>query len=89
MPKIKNAVLFEVSWEVCNKVGGIHTVLRSKIAQAVAASKAVSIVGGGDTVAAVHKAGVADRISHISTGGGASLEYLAYETLPGIEALES
>ena len=59
-----------------------------KIAQAVAASKAVSIVGGGDSVAAVHKAGVADRISHISTGGGASLEYLAYETLPGIEALE-
>jgi len=59
-----------------------------KIAQAVASSKAVSIVGGGDSVAAVHKAGVADRISHISTGGGASLEYLAYETLPGIEALE-
>ncbi len=60
-----------------------------KIAEAVAASKAVSIVGGGDLVAAVHKAGVADRISHISTGGGASLEYLAYETLPGIEALDS
>jgi len=59
-----------------------------KIAQAVASSKAVSIVGGGDSAAAVHKAGVADRISHISTGGGASLEYLAHETLPGIEALE-
>jgi len=60
-----------------------------KIAEAVAASKAVSIVGGGDSVAAVHKAGVADRISHISTGGGACLEFLAYETLPGIEALET
>jgi len=59
-----------------------------KIAEAVAASRAVSIVGGGDSIAAVEKAGVSDRISHISTGGGASLEFLANETLPGIEALE-
>jgi 3-phosphoglycerate kinase len=59
-----------------------------KIAEAVAAAKAVSIVGGGDSIAAVQKAGVSDKISHISTGGGASLEYLANETLPGIEALE-
>jgi len=58
------------------------------IAKAVAASGAVSIVGGGDSVAAVKKAGVKDKISHISTGGGASLEYIAYETLPGITALE-
>jgi phosphoglycerate kinase len=59
-----------------------------KIAEAVAHSDAVSIIGGGDSVAAVYKAGVSDRISHISTGGGASLEYIANETLPGIEALE-
>lgn len=59
-----------------------------KIAEAVAASKAISIVGGGDSIAALQKAGVSDKITHISTGGGASLEYLANETLPGIEALE-
>jgi phosphoglycerate kinase len=58
------------------------------IARAVAASTAVSIVGGGDSIAAVKKAGVKDQISHISTGGGASLEFIAYGTLPGIEALE-
>ncbi len=58
-----------------------------KVAEAVAASGAVSIVGGGDSVSAVKKAGVKDKITHISTGGGASLEFLADETLPGLEAL--
>jgi len=58
-----------------------------KIAKAVAQAKAMSIVGGGDSIAAVKKAGVSSKISHISTGGGASLEYLAMGTLPGIEAL--
>jgi len=58
-----------------------------KIAKAVADSGAFSIIGGGDSVAAVYKAGVSDKISHISTGGGASLEYIANENLPGLEAL--
>lgn len=58
-----------------------------EIAQAVAASSATTIIGGGDSVAAVVKAGVADRISHISTGGGAALEFLAGDSMPGIEAL--
>ncbi len=57
------------------------------VAQAVAASPATSIVGGGDSVAAVNRAGVADRINHISTGGGASLEFLSGRKLPGVEAL--
>jgi len=57
------------------------------VAKAVAQSGATSIVGGGDSEKAVKSAGVADKISHISTGGGASLEYLAGIKLPGVEAL--
>lgn len=63
-----------------------------EIARAVAAatkSGATTIIGGGDSVAAVEQAGVASQVSHISTGGGASLEFLAGEKLPGVEALSN
>ena len=58
------------------------------VAKAVAASGATSIVGGGDSEKAIQMAGVTGDITHISTGGGASLEFLAGKTLPGVAALE-
>jgi len=58
------------------------------VAQALAACPGFSVIGGGETVAAAKAAGVADRIGHVSTGGGASLEFLAGKTLPGVAVLE-
>jgi len=57
------------------------------VARAVASVEGTTIVGGGDSIAAIKKAGLAERITHISTGGGASLEFLGGRTLPGVAAL--
>jgi len=57
------------------------------VARAVAASDAISIIGGGESVSAIQKSGLADKITHISTGGGASLEMLEGLVLPGLAAL--
>ena len=59
-----------------------------EVARAVAAVQGTTVIGGGDSIAAVAKAGVTDRITHISTGGGASLEFLGGRRLPGVEALK-
>jgi phosphoglycerate kinase len=60
-----------------------------EVAQALASCPGFTVLGGGETVAAAHQAGVTDKVSHVSTGGGASLELLAGRVLPGVAALEA
>ncbi len=86
------AAIAEAKFIVWNGPMGVFEIERFahgtlEVARAVAASDAVSIVGGGDSEKAVRAAGVGDGITHISTGGGASLEFLAGRKLPGVEAL--
>lgn len=73
-------------FELSNFAEGTNSVAKM-LADATSQRGAITIIGGGDSVAAVNKAGLGDKVSHISTGGGASLELLEGKELPGVAAL--
>jgi len=73
-------------FEMDNFAEGTFTVAQA-LADATAENKAITIIGGGDSAAAIKKAGLSDKVSHVSTGGGASLEYLEGKELPGVASL--
>jgi phosphoglycerate kinase len=88
------AILAEAGTVVWNGPVGVFEIDQfgkgtEAVARAIAGSKAFSIAGGGDTIAAIHKYGIADRIGYISTAGGAFLEFLEGKTLPAVAALEA
>ena len=73
-------------FEMENFADGTNTVAQA-LADATAENDAITIIGGGDSAAAIKKAGLSDKVSHVSTGGGASLEYLEGKELPGVASL--
>jgi phosphoglycerate kinase len=81
------AVVATAKTIVWNGPAGVFEFPKFAVGTNAIAKAAISIIGGGDSVSAINQAGVADQITHISTGGGASLEFLEGKKLPGVEAL--
>ena len=88
VPCLSDNYAYLVVCEKSQEAAVVDPAMAAPVAQAVANSAAKSVVGGGDSLAAINKLGLGRRIGHLSTGGGASLEYVQGLQLPGIAALE-